>query len=333
MIGWLKIRETSAVAEARRRARRTANAMGLHSTKVEHAAIVATEIAQNVLRHGGGGQVLIEIFGAPSLERLHIVGHDEGPGIGRVDRMMRDGETTKGSPGTGLGAIKRLSDRLDIFSEPGRSVVAAEFRRQTIRHTDPVDHAGFKLAYPGERRCGDIVAVRSHHDECLYFLADGLGHGAKAATAATLAKKAFLGATGDDPADLLYQVGEALKDTRGAVGAVVALDRSHGKLRYAGIGNVSTLLVQGKKVRRLAVRDGLLGGRVTTPHQETLDIEANAILIMHSDGLNTLRSLDTQASMWQRSAPVIAADLLANNLRGRDDASIVVSRVSQARTL
>ena len=114
MIGWLKVRETSAVAEARRRARRTANAMGLHSTKVEHAAIVATEIAQNILRHGGGGQILVEIFGAPALERLHIVGHDEGPGIGRVDRMMRDGETTKGSAGTGLGAIKRLSDRKSV---------------------------------------------------------------------------------------------------------------------------------------------------------------------------------------------------------------------------
>ena len=129
MIGWLKITETSAVAEARRRARCTANAVGLNSLKVEHAAIVATEIAQNVLRHGGGGRMLIEVFGAPSLERLHIVGHDEGPGIGRVDRMMRDGETTKGSPGTGLGAIKRLSDRIDIFSEAGRTVVAAEFRR------------------------------------------------------------------------------------------------------------------------------------------------------------------------------------------------------------
>ena len=333
MIGWLKIAETSAVAEARRRARRTANAMGLHSTKVEHAAIVATEIAQNVLRHGGGGRILIEIFGAPSLERLHIVGHDEGPGIGRIDRMMRDGETTKDSPGTGLGAIKRLSDRLDIFSEPGRTVIAAEFRRQTIRQTDPVDHAGFKLAFPGERRCGDTVAVKSSHDECLYFLADGLGHGVKAAGAAAAGKKAFLAAQGDDPADILLQIGDALQDTRGAVGAVVALNRSKGRVRYAGIGNISTLIVQGRSVRRLVVRDGLLGGRVTAPHQETLEVDPNAILLMHSDGLNTLRTLDTQASLLQRSAPVIAADLLANNLRGRDDASIIVSRISQARTL
>ena len=333
MIGWLKIRETSAVAEARRRARRTANAMGLHSTKVEHAAIVATEIAQNVLRHGGGGQVLVEIFGAPSLERLHIVGHDDGPGIGRIDRMIRDGETTKGSPGTGLGAIKRLSDRLDIFSEPGRTVIAAEFRRQTIRLSDPVDHAGFKLAYPGERRCGDIVAVRSSHDKCVYFLADGLGHGVKAATAAVMAKKAFLSGSGSDPAELLYQVGDALQNSRGAVGAVVSLDRASGNVDYAGIGNVSTLVIQGKNVRRLAVRDGLLGGRKTTPHREAISVDSNAIIVMYSDGLNTLRSLDSQTALLQRSAPVIAAELLAKNLRGRDDASIVVSRVSQARTL
>ena len=333
MIGWLKVRESSAVAEARRRARRTANALGLNSTKVEHAAIVATEIAQNILRHGGGGQILIEVFGAPSLERLHIVGQDEGPGITRVDRMLRDGETTKSSPGTGLGAMKRLSDRLDIFSKPGRTVVVAEFSPQTVRLGDPVDHAGFKLAYPGERRCGDTVAVRSSHDRCIYFLADGLGHGSKAAGAAALARKAFHESEGDDPADLLMQVGDALSGTRGAVGAVVVLNRSSGTLIHAGIGNVSTLVVQGKKVRRLAVRDGLLGGRATTPHSETVDLESNAVIIMHSDGLNTLKSLDTQTSLFQRSAPVVAADLLANNLRGRDDASIIVSRASQARTL
>jgi len=333
MIGWLKVKESSAVAEALRRARRTANALGFNSTKVEHAAIVATEVAQNILRHGGGGQILIEVFGAPSLERMHVVGQDEGPGITRIDRMLRDGETTKNSPGTGLGAMKRLSDRLDIFSRPGRTVVVAEFCRQTVRLGDPVDHAGFKLAYPGERRCGDIVAARSSHDRCIYFLADGLGHGSKAAVAAALARKAFYESEGDDPADLLLQIGDALSGTRGAVGAIVAIERSKGTLSHAGIGNVSTLVVQGKDVRRLAVRDGLLGGRTTTPHQGMIDIEPSAVVIMHSDGLNTLRSLETETSLLQRSAPVVAADLLANNLRGRDDASIIVTRASQARTL
>ena len=333
MIGWLKIGETSAVAEARRRARRSANAMGLNSTKVEHVAIVATEVAQNVLRHGGGGRMLVEVFGAPSLERLHIVGHDAGPGIERVDRMLRDGETTKASPGTGLGAIKRLSDRLDIFSEPGRTVLSAEFRRHTVRHHDPADHAGFKLAYPGERRCGDVVAVRSSDDKCLYFLADGLGHGAKAAHAATTARQAFMRAQGDDPADILEQIADALGDTRGAVGAVVSLDRSEQEVRYAGIGNVSTLLVQGRKVRRMAVRDGLLGGRSTTPHMETVKIDPHAVIVMHSDGLTTLRNLEAQTALMQRCAPVVAADLLARNLRGRDDASIIVSRATPAKTL
>ena len=333
MIGWLKIREASAVAEARRRARRTANAMGLNSEKVEHAAIVATEIATNVLRHGGGGQMLVEVFGAPSLERLQIVGFDEGPGIDRVDRMLRDGVTTKKSFGTGLGAIKRLSDRLDIFSHPGRTAVAAEFRRHAVRQSDPADHAGFKLAYPGERRCGDLVAARSGDDQCLYFLADGLGHGTKASHAAAIARQAFMAAEGDDPARVLAQIGEALQGTRGAVGAVVALDRSEHRLRYAGIGNISTLVVEGKKVRRMAVRDGLLGGRASSAHEETTDISENAVVIMHSDGLNTLRALDQQSPLLQRSAPAIAATLLAENRRGRDDASVIVTRATSARTL
>ncbi|MGB3796039.1 MAG: SpoIIE family protein phosphatase [Alteraurantiacibacter sp.] len=333
MIGWLKIQEASAVAEARRRARRTASAMGLNSIKVEHVAIVATEIAQNVRRHGGGGKMLIEVFGAPSLERLQIVGYDEGPGMDRIDRMMRDGETTSTSFGTGLGAIKRLSDSLDIFSEPGGTVVVAEFRKQHVSSDNCDDHGGFKLAYPGERRCGDVIAVRSGNDKCLYLLGDGLGHGVKASHAAVLAREAFLKGTGSDPAEILGQIGTALENSRGAVGAVIAVDRSGRTLHYAGIGNISTLVVQGRKVRRMPVRDGLLGGRAASPHEEMVELEQNAVIIMHSDGLNTLRSLESKIALFQRSGAVIASSLLAKNLRGRDDASIIAVRMAPARSV
>ena len=333
MIGWLKIEEVSAVAEARRRARRTANAIGLNSTKVEHVAIVATEIAQNVLRHGGGGQMLVEVFGAPSLERLHLLGVDTGPGIQRIDRMLKDGETTKGSMGTGLGAIHRLSDRMDIDSAPSGNgtVIAAEFRRNTIRSQDPADHAGLRIAYPGERRCGDAVAVRSGDGVCLYMLCDGLGHGAKAAQAADVAKRAFLAAQGSDPATILQTIGEKLVGTRGAVGAVIAIDHSAKRLNYAAIGNISTFVWQDRQVHRLAVRDGLLGGRSATPHSETIALAEDAVVVMHSDGLATMRGLDQRTPLFLRSAPVIAGRLLSQTERKRDDASIVVARLQSGR--
>ena len=334
MIGWLKIAEASAVAEARRRARRCAAALGFNSTKVEHVAIVTTEIAQNILRHGGGGKILVESFGMPGLERLHVVGLDEGPGIARVDRMLKDGATTRDSPGTGLGAIKRLSDRMDIETGPGiGTIVAAEFRAANVRSTAPADHAGLRVPHPGERKCGDSVATRRAGTQDFYMVCDGLGHGAKAAVAATAARSAFLRARKTDPAAILGDVGEALEGTRGAVAAVVRLDRSIGRLSYAAIGNITTIVVQNGRAKRLPVRDGLLGGRQSRPHEERIATNSDAVLIMHSDGLATLRKLEDRAALLHRSAPVIAARLLHEAARGRDDASVVVARMSPSRTL
>lgn len=333
MIGWLKVEEASAVAEARRRSRRTANALGFNSTKVEHVAIVATEIAQNILRHGGGGQMLVESFGAPSLERLHLLGLDNGPGITRVDRMVKDGETTKQSLGTGLGAIKRLSDRMDIDTSSVGTVIAAEFRRKSVRAKTPADHAGLRIAYPGERRCGDATAVRSGDGVCLYLLCDGLGHGPNAAQAADNATQTFMTTQGSDPSEILMEIAEGLAGTRGAVGAVIGLDHSAKRLDYAAVGNISTLVWQDRKVQRLSVRDGLLGGRSATPHSETISLADDAVVIMHSDGLATMRGLTERVALMSRSAPVIATRLLAETERRRDDASIIVARLQAGRTL
>lgn len=334
MIGWLKVTEASAVAEARRRVRRTASAMGFDPTKVEQVAIVTTEIAQNVLRHGGGGKILVECFGAPAQERLHVVGLDEGPGIARVDRMLKDGITTKRSPGTGLGAIKRLSDRLDIETgQDSGTIIAAEFRRRATLAWDVADHAGLRLAYPGERSCGDALAARRSGPESLYLVCDGLGHGAKAAAAARTARQAFLRARESEPIAILERLAEALRGTRGAVAAVVRLDRAGGLMKYAALGNIATLLVQEGKVKRLPVRDGLLGGRPSTPHEETIEVERDGVVIMHSDGIATLRRLESRSGLLHRSAPVLAARLLNESTRGRDDASILVARMAPARTL
>lgn len=334
MIGWLKIAEPSAVAEARRRARRTAANLDFDAIGVEQVAIVATEIAQNVLRHGGGGKMMIESFGAPGLQRLHVLGLDEGPGIARLDRMLKDGQTTRDSPGTGLGAIRRLSDRVDIETAADKgTIVVAEFLAPDEVGQEAVDHAGLRLAYPGERQCGDSVATRRSAAYDFYMVCDGLGHGGKAALAASAARAAFLETREDAPAAILGVVAAALKDTRGAVAAVLRLDRALGQLAYAATGNIATMVVQQGRAKRLPVRDGLLGGQPTSPHVEALAIGRDGLIIMHSDGIATLRGLEQRSPLLHRSAPVIAARLLHESTRGRDDASIVVARLTPSRTL
>ncbi|AMY11815.1 Serine/threonine-protein kinase RsbT [Luteitalea pratensis] len=40
-----------------------------------------------------------------------------------VQRCLQDGFSTVGTPGNGLGAVKRLSDEFDVHSTPGKGTV------------------------------------------------------------------------------------------------------------------------------------------------------------------------------------------------------------------
>lgn len=80
----------------------------------------ASELARNTLTHGGGGTVRLEALNDGNRRGLRVVFEDEGPGIPDVEQAMRDGFTTAGGLGLGLGGAKRLANDFEIDSAPGR---------------------------------------------------------------------------------------------------------------------------------------------------------------------------------------------------------------------
>jgi len=80
----------------------------------------ASELARNVLVHGGGGTVLIEVLNDGLRKGLKLAFQDEGPGIPDVSLAMRDGYTTGGGLGLGLSGAKRLSTDFEIESVVGK---------------------------------------------------------------------------------------------------------------------------------------------------------------------------------------------------------------------
>src|SRR5262245_7011930 len=100
------VTETSRIGEARRAAARAAADSGLDRGRANDAAIVATELATNLVRHAGGGRLLIHV--EPS--SIEMVAIDSGPGMADAERCLVDGYSTAGTAGTGLGAVQRLSD-------------------------------------------------------------------------------------------------------------------------------------------------------------------------------------------------------------------------------
>ena len=118
----LQVREKSAVAEARREVTGLARAVGFSESDIGRVAIVVTEAASNLVKHTPQGQLLARAFDRSGVAVIELLALDQGPGIANVGESLRDGFSTAGSPGTGLGAIKRLSDEFDIYSASGKGV-------------------------------------------------------------------------------------------------------------------------------------------------------------------------------------------------------------------
>lgn len=114
------IRTSSDVVLARQKVREWA--LELKFSIVDQTKIVtaASELARNTLEHGKGGKINLEVVEDISRKGLKLVFEDEGPGIHDLAAALRDGFTTSGGMGLGLGGSKRLVNDFAIESEPGK---------------------------------------------------------------------------------------------------------------------------------------------------------------------------------------------------------------------
>jgi len=98
------------------------NAVAQGLTLVDQTKLVtaASELARNTLDYGGGGEV--EIVRIEELPRkgVRLTFLDQGPGIPDVEAALRDGFTTGGGLGLGLGGARRLCNEFSIDSTPGK---------------------------------------------------------------------------------------------------------------------------------------------------------------------------------------------------------------------
>jgi anti-sigma regulatory factor (Ser/Thr protein kinase) len=127
----IPVRDSTRVRDARVAAEQAAALAGLDERRSAAAALVATELATNLLKHAEGGQVLIDIVAPPVLlgggdesRVVQIAAIDHGPGIHDVPAAVRDGFSTTRSLGAGLGTCRRLADDFGLHSTPGRGTVA-----------------------------------------------------------------------------------------------------------------------------------------------------------------------------------------------------------------
>lgn len=320
------ITDASSVGEVRRRGLLAAERLGFDEVKCGQFALLTTEVSRNVLLHGGGGQAII--LGSKSAHGpvARILALDNGPGIADVTRAMDDGYSTAGTMGEGMGAMRRIADKLEIFTARTGTIVFLEVTAAPPQTGLQV--AGMAVPYPGERLSGDAWTYCQTPEQTLIFVVDGLGHGPEAADAANEAVAAFRKHSHRPTGSILSYVHDAVKKTRGAVAAVAEIRASDKSLTYAGVGNISAVLLSGGASRSLISHNGTLG--VAAPKIQEFRVEwpSDGILIMHSDGLHSRWDLAPYAGLLSRHAAIIGAALVRDFRRQRDDASVVVVKAA-----
>jgi anti-sigma regulatory factor (Ser/Thr protein kinase) len=328
----MTVADSSQVAEVRRESRKVGKALGMSEHDLGRVAIVATEMATNQLKHAGGGRVLARGFDDGSGSGLELVAFDSGPGIRDIAAAMRDGYSTAGSAGQGLGAMRRQSDVFEIASWPKQGT-ALLCRFETGK---PPSRVGGKrsiwgalcIPMPGEEVCGDGWTVIERPDGLSGMVVDGLGHGPLAAVASTTAVR-LAAAHADLPlATLLDRVQDGLRPTRGAA---VALFRLSGDIiYYAGIGNIVGATVQADKIVRMVSISGTAGLTLGRARVFQYPGPQGGLIIMHSDGIGTSWALGKYPGLAAAHPSLVAAILFRDFNRGRDDATILVIRVGGA---
>ena len=111
------------VVAVRQRVRAMAVESGFSLVDQTKIVTAASELARNTVVHGGGGTVEIDLLVEGARRGLRLTFRDHGPGIPDVQAAMRDGFTTGGGLGLGLGGARRLSSEFDIQSTPGDGTV------------------------------------------------------------------------------------------------------------------------------------------------------------------------------------------------------------------
>ena len=122
------IANSSDVVVVRQRVR--AWALELKLSLVDQTKIVtaASELGRNTLEHGGGGSMEMSLVENGVKRGIRLCFSDHGPGIPDLDLALKDGFTSGGGLGLGLGGSKRLMHEFEIESKPGSGTTITVIR-------------------------------------------------------------------------------------------------------------------------------------------------------------------------------------------------------------
>ncbi len=322
------------MGEARRLAASLARRVGFSEKQLADLSLVVTEMGSNLAQHAFQGELLMGQVKAKNQFGLELIALDRGPGMADVGQCLRDGYSTAGTSGNGLGAIQRLSQTFDIHSIRGVGTFllarlwTGKFSEGPLRL--PV--GAVSVAKPGESICGDNWAVRLRSGRISVLVVDGLGHGRGAAEASEEAVECFL-QSNDPPESVFSGMHSALRKTRGAAVAIAEFEGADPQVSFCGVGNIVGALVSGKTRLGMVSAHGIVGVELPRLRCFGYSWKEYPILILHSDGVSSRWQLEDYPGIARQDPSLIAGLLYRDFRRGRDDVTIVVVRLREAAAM
>ncbi|RJQ75189.1 transcriptional regulator [Pseudonocardiaceae bacterium YIM PH 21723] len=306
-----------------------AHGLDFRPSRVAEIEIAVTEIGTNLVKHAREGTIVVRTVRGMTEVAVEVLAMDRGPGIDDLRSALRDGASSTGTLGVGLGAVLRLSDSCDIHSQPGAGTeVAVRFhaRRGPIPEMADRTVAGLTRPIAGEEVCGDAYAVRRNGQRALVMMCDGSGHGPLAARASAEAVRLFHAAPDQAPETVVRMLHDGLRGTRGGAVAVADLDFAAGRARFAGLGNIAgSVLSEGRK-QGMVSAPGVAGYQARTIRAFDYPLPPDAVVVLHSDGLTERWSGERRERLLTESPLIIAAALLREAATRPDDAGILIAK-------
>ncbi|EMR01491.1 SpoIIE family protein phosphatase [Cesiribacter andamanensis] len=328
-----RIEDRSYLSIIKKEIARSAESLGFAPERIGRLDIIVSELLSNLLKFGVKKR---ELLWKPLLQggrgAIEILAIDGGSGIANTSRALEDGYSTSGTAGQGLGAIRRLSDFFDLYSQPGLGtiVLVRLFAEEYPLAEQQLASAGvISVAKSGEKVCGDGYQLDYDPEEkqLRLLVVDGLGHGPEAHLAANAALDVFAAEGGDDQSLLLKQIHQSIKRTRGVVALSATYKGEEHQLHYCGVGNISGRLLGFEGTKVLTSFNGIVGHAISSRiHDQRLAWERGKLLVLHSDGLLSRWDMGRYPQVQKHDPSLIAACLYRDYNRGTDDITILVSK-------
>lgn len=321
------LKDRSYLPVIKKEALKFCQAANFSEKKTAELEIVLSEIGTNLIKHAGGGEIIIRLYETVHGKGIEILSIDNGPGMADPVRMQEDGVSTTNTLGHGLGAIRRLSDQFQLYSLPGWGTIVMARLIMPTQKPGMISRWGIYpivLPKPGETHCGDLFSYKTNPYFIKVMLADGLGHGILAEQVAERAHQVFQKSAFNSSHQILTDIHHQLKGSRGLVATVGVYDLTHKSWTFSGVGNISCRLTDAISSKSYVPYNGIVGVNIPR-HLESQSVDSlGRHLILCSDGISSRWDISKHSSAFRCDQSILSAIIYKDYARHSDDTSVIV---------